>query len=104
MGFNCIAGGEGLADLLVHAMKEKRGGTYEDVVLFVKGHATTLMWVYQQQSECRSWGVGVSVCTVSEQGVKLTSEHAHPRTCLSTVKPGFMSAVNCESQRDRTFT
>lgn len=73
------------------------------MILFVQGHATTLMWVYQQQSECRSQGVGLSVCSLNELGVELTREQTHPRTGLSTGKLGFMSAVNCENHRDRIF-
>lgn len=60
-GFNCTAGGWKPA-WQVCAWKERhveRRGTFEDVTLFVQGHAITSMWVYQQQSEHRSRGVWV---------------------------------------------
>lgn len=73
------------------------------MILFVQGHATTLMWVYQQQSECRSQGAGLSACSLNKLEVELTREQTHPRRGLSTGKLGFMSAVNCENHRDRIF-
>lgn len=92
-----------LLDLLVDGMEwkdERRGTCGTWTMLFVRGHATALMWVYQQQSECRSQGVRLSVRSLNEQRVELTREQTHPRTGLSTLKLGFMSAVNCENLRD----
>lgn len=95
-----------LLDLLVDGMEwkdERRGTCGTWMMLFVQGHATALMWVYQQQSECRSQGVRLSVRSLNEQRVELTREQMHPRTGLSTLKLGFMSAVNCENLRDGAF-
>lgn len=73
------------------------------MMLFVQGHATALMWVYEQPSECRSQGERLSVRSLNEQRVELTREQMHPRTGLSMLKLGFMSAVNCENLRDGAF-
>lgn len=62
----------------------ERRGAYEDIILFVQGHASTLKWVYQQQSEYRSRGVRVNA-----RGVELTSEHTSPKNGPVNSKAGI---------------
>lgn len=43
-------------------IKDKKEAERHFQGLFVRGHATTLMWVHKQQSEYKSWGIQVSLC------------------------------------------
>lgn len=78
-----FASGGILLDLLVLWNKRKKEAERHFQGLFVRGHATSLMWVHKQQSEYKSWGVQVSLCAQNKQGVKLTTDRADSRTQLS---------------------